>query len=172
MAVGFAVAGLAYAGGLFTFDPRASAAAVPATPATAGPARTGSALSPDHADAGTAMTSTDVLRAALDVRGTAPGPYAVALSITNTGRKLAELRFASGHTHDMALRDAAGKEVWRWSEGRMFTQAMRTRSLDGGATVEYVEVLPTTLAAGTYTVVAVLKSENHPVELTRGFVVP
>ena len=34
-----------------------------------------------------------------------------------------ELDFPDGQTHDFVVLDAAGSEVWRWSDGRMFTQA-------------------------------------------------
>ena len=35
------------------------------------------------------------------------------------------LRFPSSQVFDVALRDAAGKVVWQWSEGRLFDQATR-----------------------------------------------
>jgi hypothetical protein len=49
-----------------------------------------------------------------------------ALHVTNNTTKMLELRFPDGQTHDFVVKDFAGKEVWRWSEGRMFTSAMRS----------------------------------------------
>ena len=42
-----------------------------------------------------------------------------------------ELRFPDGQTHDFVVKDFAGKVIWRWSEGRMFTSAMRSETLKG-----------------------------------------
>jgi hypothetical protein len=40
------------------------------------------------------------------------------LHVTNNTTKMLELRFPDGQTHDFVVKDFAGKEVWRWSEGR------------------------------------------------------
>ena len=68
--------------------------------------------------------------------------------------------------------DPAGLEVWRWSTGRMFTQALRTRPVDGGETVSFAEPLRGGVPSGTYTVVAQLRSDNHPIEVRRAIVLP
>jgi hypothetical protein len=86
------------------------------------------------------------------------------LHVTNTSDKKLELTFPSGQTHDFYVLDSAGREVWRWSEGRLFTQALQKKLLDAGATVSYGEEWPEAATAGTYTAVAVLKSTSHPVE--------
>jgi hypothetical protein len=54
-----------------------------------------------------------------------------ALRVVNNTAKMVEIHFADGQTHDFVVKDAADKEVWRWSEGRMFTQAMRSKTLKG-----------------------------------------
>lgn len=38
------------------------------------------------------------------------------------------LRFASGQEFDVVLRNAEGKAVWRWSDGRVFDQALHEKS--------------------------------------------
>lgn len=53
------------------------------------------------------------------------------LHVTNNTAKMLELQFPDGQTHDFIVLDFAGKEVWRWSEGRMFTSAMRSTTLKG-----------------------------------------
>ena len=89
--------------------------------------------------------------------------------VNNSGKKI-ELLFPSGQTHDIAVLDSAGREVWRWSEGRMFTQALQTKLLTHGAQVSYDgqwEDAP----AGRYTAVARLTSTAHPIEARSEFVV-
>ena len=53
------------------------------------------------------------------------------LNVKNNTTKMLELRFPDGQTHDFVVKDFAGKEVWRWSQGRMFTSAMRSETLKG-----------------------------------------
>ena len=96
-----------------------------------------------------------------------------ALTVTTRGAKNVELMFPSGQTHDFVVLDAAGKEAWRWSESRMFTQAMQSRMLAVGESTTYEESwTPPTGATGRYTVVATLRSTNHVVEERAAFVVP
>src|SRR5688500_16048371 len=49
--------------------------------------------------------------------------------VVNEGKKKLEIDFASGRTHDLVVLDSLGREVWRWSEGRLFTQAMVSKVL-------------------------------------------
>ncbi len=86
------------------------------------------------------------------------------LHITNGTAKQIELTFPSGQTHDFYILDAAGREVWRWSTGRMFTQSLQNRIVDAGGTVSYSERWDGPMVAGTYTAVAVLLSSNHRTE--------
>jgi hypothetical protein len=95
----------------------------------------------------------------------------VALEVANAADHRVELRFPAGQTHDLAILDAAGREVWRWSEGRMFTQAVQTKLLGAGEKTSYGERW-TPPTSGSYTVVASLTSDNYPVELRQGFTVP
>ena len=86
------------------------------------------------------------------------------LHVTNGTSKQIELTFPSGQTHDFYIHDASGREVWRWSAGRMFTQSVQNKLIDAGGTVTYTERWDAPMAAGTYTAVAVLLSNNHRVE--------
>lgn len=99
-------------------------------------------------------------------------PQPLALRVTNATRRIVELRFPDGQTHDFVVLDAAERPVWRWSEGRLFTQTMRTRAVGGGETVEYAVSWPARAPAGRYTVVATLRSETHPLEARQAIVVP
>ena len=86
------------------------------------------------------------------------------LSVVNgTGRRV-ELSFPSGQTHDFVVLDATGREVWRWSDGRLFTQLVQNRLLESRDVVTFSERWPAPPSAGRYTLVAVLRSDTHPVE--------
>jgi len=84
----------------------------------------------------------------------------------NEGRKL-ELVFPSGQTHELVVTDSIGREVWRWSDGRMFTQSLQNRVLESSATLTWEAtwrpegVRP---PPGTYIATVSLLSENKPLE--------
>ena len=94
------------------------------------------------------------------------------LNIRNNTSKMVELRFPSGQTHDFVVRDFAGTEVWRWSSGHMFTSVMRATTIKGKSEASYAESWSTKGQHGTFTAVAILKSDNYPVESTVQFVLP
>lgn len=100
------------------------------------------------------------------------GGVDLAFHVTNTTAKSIELQFGSGQTHDFTVIDATGKEVWRWSSDRMFTQALQTRRLDAGQTLTFRERWTSPARPGTYAVIASLQSSNHPVETRAEIAVP
>src|SRR5580765_8981753 len=53
----------------------------------------------------------------------------LALDVKNVGGKHTELTFTSGQAYDFAIVDSVGKEIWRWSNRRMFTQGVKNRQL-------------------------------------------
>ena len=55
----------------------------------------------------------------------------VTLTVENTGEQAAELTFQNGQTVD-ATASVDGDQRWRYGDGRMFTQAIRTVTLDPG----------------------------------------
>lgn len=84
--------------------------------------------------------------------------------VTNNEPRRVELLFPSGQTHDFLVLDSLGRVMWRWSEGRMFTQVVQNRVLDSSASMGYEAECRTVLAPGQYTAVAQLLSENRPLE--------
>jgi hypothetical protein len=86
------------------------------------------------------------------------------LVIRNEGRKHVELAFPNGQEYDFAVVDGRGREVYRWGNGRMFTQSRQNRVLDGGDTMRIEERASPALAPGSYVAVATLHSSNFPVE--------
>lgn len=97
---------------------------------------------------------------------------AFAFHVTNNAARRIELMFPSGRTHDIVVLDSTGREVWRWSEGRLFTQALQTRTLESSETLTYEAAWTPGEQQGTFTVVASLLSQNHPLERRIEFAVP
>ena len=86
------------------------------------------------------------------------------LDVTNVGKKNVELNFPDGQTHDFAVIDSTGREVYRWGEGRMFTQSLQNRTIERGETLRIAEHATPSLPQGSYVAVATLRSTNFPVE--------
>lgn len=86
------------------------------------------------------------------------------LSVANNTKKMIELRFPTGQTHDFAVIDARGNEVWRWSDGRMFTQALQNKLVKARDTAVYASSWDAEKMHGTFTAIATLRSDNHPIE--------
>jgi hypothetical protein len=97
----------------------------------------------------------------------------LALHVMNTTKKRVELTFPSGQTYDFVILDSLGRERWHWAEGRMFTQALRNRSLAGGEALDLEETWKESpLPPGRYTARATLTSENYPIVQQAEFTVP
>jgi hypothetical protein len=102
----------------------------------------------------------------------APGRIRLALNVVNPGSKRVEITFPSGQTYDFVVLDSVGREVWQWSEGRMFTQSLRNKVLDGGEALDVEETWAiASLAPGRYTARGVLTSQNFPLVQTTEFTV-
>ncbi len=73
------------------------------------------------------------------------------LTLRNTTGAPLQLDFGSGQTFDLIVRDETGAAVWVWSDGRGFTQALRTEQVTGERL--WLVSLPA-LKPGRYTVEA------------------
>lgn len=91
--------------------------------------------------------------------------------VTNVGRTAAEVSFPDGRTHEVVVLDETGREVWRWSAGRLFTQSMQQHVVRAGDALAY-DATWERPAPGRYTAVASLASTDFPVTHRVGFVVP
>lgn len=97
---------------------------------------------------------------------------ALALSVRNEAGKKVEVAFPSGLTHDFEVQDSVGRVLWRWSEGRLFTQAMQNRVLEREESITYkAEWAPQDLH-GEFVAVVSLKSSSHPIEHRSKFILP
>jgi hypothetical protein len=94
------------------------------------------------------------------------------LEVKNVGKKHVEISFPNGQAYDFVVFDSTGIEVWRWAEGRLFTQTVRNKGLSKGDAMHVEEAWSPKAMIGRYTAVAKLKSTNFPVEQRVEFVVP
>jgi hypothetical protein len=92
-------------------------------------------------------------------------PHALrfALKVTNDSKKHVELAFPNGQQYDFAVLDSVGREVYRWGAGRMFTQSVQNKLIEGEETVHIDERAEMTLPHGKYIAVATLRSTNFPI---------
>lgn len=103
-----------------------------------------------------------------------PGPGTVTFELVanNASDKRHELRFSDGQEVDFVVRDARGRDLWTWSDGRLFTQPMRTHLLDERESRDYEATWQDGLPHGTFTAVARFRSENHPATTQVVFTLP
>ena len=97
-------------------------------------------------------------------------PIKMTMLVKNATEQPAHLRFSSGQRFDFVLRAGAkpaGKIIWQWSRGRMFTMMVTSEKLEPGKTLTLAAAYdPTTaqalskpitpLSAGVYTLTATL----------------
>jgi hypothetical protein len=107
----------------------------------------------------------------LDVKPVREGVQ-FALHVTNQGRKHVEVAFPNGQTHEFVVVDSTGREIWRWSTSRLFTQALQNKLLSGGETMSVGERWEHPPTRGKYTVIATLNSSNYPIQQRVDFVLP
>lgn len=118
-----------------------------------------------EANAGTPLVST------LQVQ-TRPDSVHFVLQVTNTGEAPVELTFPSGQSFDFVVLDD-GREVWRWSADRMFTQAIRTEALAPGETRAYEAAWdPPAGLSGDFVARAHLTAQEHRAEQQAHFRLP
>jgi hypothetical protein len=95
-----------------------------------------------------------------------------ALVVKNVGGKHAELNFADGQSYDFVVLDSTGRQVWQWSDGRIFTQTVQNKQLGSGESMRVQVAWKEHSTAGRYSVIATLKSSNYPAEERAEFVLP
>ncbi len=96
----------------------------------------------------------------------------LAFHVTNEASKRVEVAFPSGLTHEFEVQDTLGRVMWRWSEGRLFTQAMQNRILERDETMTWQADWTPPDLHGDYVAVVSLKSTNHPIEQRVRFTLP
>jgi hypothetical protein len=97
---------------------------------------------------------------------------AFTLHVTNVTDHSVELTFPSGQTYDFVVVDLAGRQPWRWSDGHVFTHALKNRFLDSRETVTYQEQWDGDGREGHFIAIVQLKSSNYPIEQRVEFSLP
>jgi hypothetical protein len=100
------------------------------------------------------------------------GDVKFALQVTNLAPHAVELNFPNGQTHEFVVLDTLGREIWRSSTGKMFTQSVQNRVVDANETLSFRDEWDPRGIHGRYTALAKLRSNNHPVEERVDFVLP
>jgi len=96
------------------------------------------------------------LAATLDV--TTDGDVQFSFRVVNEGTTAVTLTFSSGKRADIVVREVPGEEVWRWSDGRMFTQATTRATLEPGEQIEQSYTWEDPLS-GTYVATGILEAD-------------
>ena len=80
--------------------------------------------------------------------------------VVNEGTTAITLTFSSGKRADIVVRNESGEEVWRWSDGRMFTQAITRATLEPGEQIEQSYTWPDP-PSGTYVATGILEADYN-----------
>ncbi len=64
-------------------------------------------------------------------------PIRLRITLRNPTGHEVELGFSSGRTHDAVVLSSDGSELWRWSTGRMFSQALSELQLAAGSETSF-----------------------------------
>jgi hypothetical protein len=103
----------------------------------------------------TLATSFDIAQSGDQVR--------FAFRVVNKTPKNVEVNFPTGQAYDFVVLDSVGREVWRWADGRIFTQSVRNKLLGKGESITLAETWAPA-KPGKFTAVAMLRSSNYPIE--------
>ncbi|MDQ1514506.1 MAG: hypothetical protein QOE80_336 [Actinomycetota bacterium] len=129
--------------------------------------RSGSGGAVSYSENGLAMT------ASFDEPLRTGRPVTWRLEVENRGHEAVTLRFSSSKEGDVALRQG-DREVYRWSAGRLFSQALRELPLGPGAKHTFsLEDRGLTVPAGAYELAGELASDptllpvRRPVRIER-----
>jgi hypothetical protein len=84
----------------------------------------------------------------------------VTLNVMNRGTVPAQLTFPTAQRYDVLIHDAQGRQVWRWSDGKMFAQVLGEETIQPGRRLVYRVRVRDTLAPGAYRVTGVIPAEQ------------
>lgn len=86
----------------------------------------------------------------VSVNQSAPGGLIATLNLSVNSFEPVYLLYSDGQDYDLVLWNESGKEVYRWSDGRAFPQAVRSRTVVGGLRHEVELELREPLPDGAY----------------------
>ncbi|WP_051353045.1 BsuPI-related putative proteinase inhibitor [Thalassobacillus devorans] len=100
-------------------------------------------------------------------------------SMENQGDKRYDLGFSSGQKYEIVVKNGEGEEVYRYSKGQMFTQALETKTIAPGESISFEEVWSKGVKPGDYDVAISIEVhsingkslEAKPFKVTKAFTV-
>lgn len=93
------------------------------------------------------------------------------LHATNVTERPVVLEFTSGQRFDFAIQQE-GREIWRWSTGRAFTQALGSESISPGATLTYSAAWEPEERTGNFRAVGMITARERAVRQEATFSLP
>lgn len=99
-------------------------------------------------------------------------PISMALYVfNNTGQEVTFL-FSDAQRYDFTIEDEEGREVWRWSEGRMFAQVLGEETLGPGREeIRYTASYQGALEPSSYQITGIVVAKNRPMSASVSIVV-
>ncbi len=89
----------------------------------------------------------------------------VTLTVQNAGKMPVRLVFRSSQRFEIKLEEPSGREIWRWSRGRMFAQSLGQETLmPGQESLRYKATIPAPARPGKYVLRGRITSSGPPLE--------
>lgn len=92
--------------------------------------------------------------------------------VTNAGDEPLELTFPTSQRHDVIVTTPSGEEVWRWSEGMAFLQAISHATLASGESWDMEAVWEPEGRTGELVATAVLTARDRELRQRASFRLP
>jgi hypothetical protein len=90
-------------------------------------------------------------------------PILLTLRVMNRTPGPVSLHFRSGQRYDLLVEDPQGRQVWRWSTGRVFIQALGEETLrPAGGELAYRVTVRERLRPSRYTITGIVPAEEGP----------
>lgn len=94
------------------------------------------------------------------------------LHVTNPTAETVTLHFSTGQRFDFVVRTREGEEIWRWSEGRFFTQALGTETIPPDETLTHDVTWDPEGRTGVFTAIGIVPARNRTIRRSVEFRVP
>lgn len=120
---------------------------------------------------GAEPTQSPGLAASLEVQVARSG-VRFGLHVTNTTDRTMEFTFPTSQRYDFVVRRASGEEVWRWSDGMAFLQAISHASLAPGESWDMEAVWEPDDVSGELEATGTLTARDRSVSQRAAFTLP
>lgn len=90
-------------------------------------------------------------------------PVVITLKVFNFTQEKVTFHFRNAQRFDFFIESEEGKELWRWSDGRMFAQVLGEETLaPGREEITYTASYKGKLEPGTYKITGILVDKEKP----------